>query len=132
MSKIFYARVYFFALVLGFFVEIASYVFVVHNLLAFTTGIDIAIAFLALAQTLVVYRRYCLGDDAQPDQKKVEGLATLVQGLAVFGLAMFAAWDIGGVWRTGLNGVLLVGLLLRLVVKRCVKKFDELHNSVQC
>lgn len=130
MSKEFYARVCFFALVLGFVVEMVGYVFITHNALVYTTGIDIAIACLAMVQVFVLSKKY--RHSTSLHLSRTQELASLLQGLSVFGLAFYGAWAIGGVWRSGLLAVLLAGLVLRLIVKTCMQRYSQLHHSVEC
>lgn len=130
MSKEFYARVCFLALVLGVFVEMVGYVYITHNALVYKTGIDITIACLALVQAFVLSKKYRY---PTPETiSRTQELASLLQGLTVFGLAFYGAWAIGGVWRSGLLAALLVGLVLRLIVKTCMQRYSQLHNSVEC
>ncbi|HFL6086677.1 TPA: hypothetical protein ACG4N6_002674, partial [Stenotrophomonas maltophilia] len=94
------------------------------------TGIDITIACLALVQAFVLSKKYRY---PTPESiSRTQELASLLQGLTVFGLAFYGAWAIGGVWRSGLFAALLVGLVLRLIVKTCMQRYSQLHNSVQC
>lgn len=130
MSKEFYARVCFLALVLGVFVEMVGYVYITHNALVYRTGTDITIGCLALVQAFTLSKKY--RNPATQPISRTQDLVSLLQGLTVFGLAFYSAWAIGGVWRSGLLAALLVGLVLRLIVKTCMQRYSQLHNSVQC
>ncbi|MBH1416729.1 hypothetical protein I5U33_00590 [Stenotrophomonas maltophilia] len=128
MSKIFYARLCACAFILGFFAEMSYFVVITHNALVFRTGVDIAIACLALVQAFVMPHKY----KSQARNSSQFDVALSLQSLVLFGLAAYAAWSVADAWHIGLVGFMSAGIICGQVVKICLRRYSQLNSSVQC